>query len=80
MCGNIKKIRFPDRPATTAEIDAAVLQYVRKISDFRQPSADNQKLWDETRENIAGAVRELLTGLATIRASALQKGKFKARR
>lgn len=76
MCGNIKKLRFPDRPATTAEVEAAVLQYVRKISNIRKPSAENQEAFDSALAGIAGAVHEMLDGLKVKRANAVKKAMF----
>jgi hypothetical protein len=77
MCGNIKRLRFPDRPATEAEIEAAVLQYVRKIADLRNPSAANKAVFDGARADIEGAVRELLAGLKVRRAEAVAKASFR---
>ena len=50
MCGNIKKLRFPDRPATDAEIQAAVLRV--KLTRLAE--------WNETRKQLAGVYDELL--------------------
>ncbi len=77
MCGNIKKLRFPDRPATDTEIDAAVLQYVRKISDLRHPSAENDKVFNEACEKIGASVKVLLTGLKVRHHAAMEKALFK---
>lgn len=77
MCGNIKRLRFPDRPATAAEIDAAILQFVRKICDVRQPSAANQAAWDDARQAMAVSVKTMLSGLTARRASAVTKALFK---
>ncbi len=78
MCGNIKKLRFADRPATSAEIDAAILQYVRKISDLRQPSTDNQKLWDQTRTQMAKSMKKLLDRVTSQHMAAVKQAKFSA--
>lgn len=78
MCGNIKKLHFADRPATSSEIEAAILQYVRKISDLRQPSADNQKLWDDTRTQMAKSVKKLLDRVASQHMAAVKQAKFSA--
>lgn len=50
-------------PATDAEIEAAALQYVRKISGFRQPAKHNSKVFDRAVAEIAAASQELLDGL-----------------
>ena len=78
MCGNIKKLRFPDRPATDAEIDAAVQQYLRKITSMRKPSAANQAAFAAASEEIATALREMLTNLKGRRAKAVAMALFKA--
>jgi len=38
MCRSIKTLRIPDQTATDEEIRAAALQFVRKVSGYRQPS------------------------------------------
>jgi len=38
MCRNITELRGLEPPATEAEIEAAALQYVRKVSGLRQPT------------------------------------------
>jgi hypothetical protein len=73
VCGNIKKLRFPDRPATETEIDAAVLQYLRKICDLRRPSGENEAAFAEARGLIAASVRDLLAGIKNRRAEATAK-------
>ena len=76
MCGNIKKLRHPDRAATATEVTAAVRQYLRKISDMQQPSAENQAAFDEACQQVGAAVQRLLDGLKTKRAEALVKAQF----
>lgn len=78
MCGHIKKLRFPDRPATDAEVEAAVSQYLRKIGDMRVPSAKHQPAFDQAREEIVKAMREMLDGLKVKRAKAVAMAVFKA--
>lgn len=63
MCGNIKKLRFPDRLATEQEVNAAVLQFVRKISHVRAPSPDNKPAFDDACDKIALSVRTMLDNL-----------------
>jgi hypothetical protein len=78
MCGNIKKLRFPDRPATPAEVDAAVLQFVRKISNVRKPSEENREAFDAALAKIAGSVQTMLDGLVVRRTAALATATFEA--
>ncbi len=64
MCRSIKTLRPPATPAVTdADIDAAALQYVRKVSGFRAPAAHNREAFDQAVAAVAGATRDLLDGL-----------------
>ena len=63
MCRSIQQLRGADPPATDAEIRDAALQYVRKISGYRAPSAANRAVFDAAVDAVAGATRELLDGL-----------------
>ena len=63
MCRSIKQLRNPVQPPTDAEIDAAALQFVRKVSGYRTPSAANQLAFDTAVAEIAGATRRLLDSL-----------------
>ncbi|MFF8229841.1 DUF2277 domain-containing protein [Streptomyces caelestis] len=65
MCRSIKTLRPPAMPeeATEADIRAAALQYVRKVSGFRAPAAHNQEVFERAVESIAQATAELLDGL-----------------
>lgn len=63
MCRSIKTLRTAEDPVTEAEIDAAALQYVRKISGYRQPSRANQAAFDAAVREVADATRRLLDGL-----------------
>ena len=63
MCRSIKILRNPQSPATEAEIDAAALQFVRKISGYRQPSRANADAFDAAVAEIAEASRRLLLQL-----------------
>jgi len=65
MCRSIKQLRLPDAPATEAEIQAAALQYVRKVSGYRAPSKTNQAAFDAAVAEIALATQRLLEQLGT---------------
>ena len=65
MCRNIKTLFNFEPAATQAEVDAAALQFVRKISGFNKPSKANQVAFDAAVEAVARAARELLTSLST---------------
>jgi hypothetical protein len=67
MCRSIKLLRpkttETDWRATDLEIEEAALQFVRKISGFRQPSAANQQVFDTAVGDIGEASRKLLDSL-----------------
>ncbi|MEV4785120.1 DUF2277 domain-containing protein [Streptomyces tuirus] len=75
MCRSIKTLRPPAMPeeATEADVRAAALQYVRKVSGFRAPAAHNQEVFDRAVEAIAQATAELLDGLEVRGAGAARK-------
>jgi hypothetical protein len=64
MCRSIKTLRRTDEPATDDEIRAAALQFVRKISGYRMPSQRNTLAFDAAVDDVAGAARRLLEGIA----------------
>ena len=53
MCRSIKTLRSADEPATEEEIRAAALQYVRKVSGYRQPSKKNEEAFEHAVDQIA---------------------------
>jgi hypothetical protein len=63
MCRSIKTLRRANEPATDEEIHAAALQFVRKVSGFRQPSKKNTDAFDAAVDEIAGVSRRLLESL-----------------
>ncbi len=64
MCRSIKTLREPyTENVTDADVRAAALQYVRKISGFRAPAGHNAQAFDQAVTVIAGATRELLDQL-----------------
>ena len=65
MCRNIRTLYNYDPPSTPADIEAAALQYVRKVSGYRQPSARNQSAFDQAVVEVARATAVLLEGLQT---------------
>ncbi|MFC4590774.1 DUF2277 domain-containing protein [Sphaerisporangium corydalis] len=61
MCRSIKTLREPyTSDVTDDDVRAAALQYVRKISGFRAPSARNAETFERAVEVIAAATRDLL--------------------
>ena len=64
MCRSIKTLRPPYTEAVTdADMRAAALQYVRKISGFRAPAAKNAAAFDAAVEEIAESTARLLAAL-----------------
>ena len=63
MCRNIQQLRGAEPPATDDEIRDAALQFVRKISGYRTPSAANAPAFEAAVDDVALAVRRLLDGL-----------------
>jgi hypothetical protein len=60
MCRSIKTLRRPEEPATEEEIRAAALQFVRKVSGYRQPSRANAEAFNEAVDEISAASARLL--------------------
>lgn len=60
MCRSIVTLRRPDRAATEEEVRAAALQFVRKVSGYRQPSRRNAEAFERAVDEVAGASRRLL--------------------
>jgi hypothetical protein len=63
MCRSIKRLREGATPAPDEEIEAAALQFVRKISGFSKPAPHNQSVFDQAVDEIAAASQRLLDGL-----------------
>ncbi|MFI5929008.1 DUF2277 family protein [Micromonospora sp. NPDC051543] len=64
MCRSIKTLREPFTPQVTdADIEAAALQYVRKISGFRAPAAHNAAAFEAAVAAVTEATRTLLDQL-----------------
>ena len=65
MCRNIRTLYNFEPPATEDEVEAASLQYVRKISGFTKPSQANEEAFARAVERVAAVSRELLDELVT---------------
>jgi hypothetical protein len=71
MCRSIKTLREPyTSDVTVNEMEAAALQYVRKISGFRAPAAHNTEAFDAAVVAVTAATRELLDKLVVGRPAA----------
>jgi len=66
MCRSIKKLRDPDIIPSEAEIQAAALQYIRKVSGYRQPSRRNQEVFDRAVLEVTASTHKLLEQLHTL--------------
>ena len=65
MCRNIRQLHNFEPPATTTEVEAAALQYVRKVSGSARPSQANQEAFDRAVAEVAHATQHLLGALTT---------------
>jgi hypothetical protein len=65
MCRNIRTLFNFEPPVTDAEVRAASLQFVRKISGFAKPSKANEAAFLAAVDVVAAASRELLGALQT---------------
>ena len=64
MCRSIKTLRPPfTEEVGSADVSAAALQYVRKISGFREPAAHNREAFDKAVNEVAAATQLLLDRL-----------------
>lgn len=64
MCRSIKTLRPPYAESVTEDdTRAAALQYVRKISGFREPAAHNAAAFERAVDQVAAATSELLDSL-----------------
>ena len=67
MCRSIKTLRRADAPATPEEVQAAALQFVRKVSGFRQPSHINSGAFERAVAEVTRASQTLLDDLSAPR-------------
>ena len=85
MCRNIRTLFNYEPVATSDEVRAASLQFVRKLSGFTKPSQSNQAVFDRAVEEVAVAAQRLLNGLSTAappkdRATEAAKARVRAER
>jgi hypothetical protein len=65
MCRNIRVLHNFEPPATSDEVTAAALQYVRKVSGTTKPSQANQEAFDRAVREVAHVTQHLLDALVT---------------
>lgn len=64
MCRSIKTLREPyAESVTSADVHAAALQYVRKVSGFHQPAAHNVAAFDAAVAQVAATTQQLLDSI-----------------
>ncbi len=64
MCRNIKVLRQAERIPTDEEIHLAALQFVRKVSGYRQPSRKNTTAFEQAVDEVSAATHRLFEQLA----------------
>jgi len=70
MCRSIKQLREGNEPATREEVEAAALQFIRKISGYRQPSRKNAYAFDQAVLEVSNSATRLLDSItATVSVS-----------
>ena len=65
MCRNIKTLFNFEPPATTDEVNASALQFVRKLSGMNKPSKANEEAFELAVERVAAAAQEMLNSLVS---------------
>ena len=78
MCRSIKPLRRYSEIATAEEVEAAALQFVRKVSGYRKPSPANAPAFDAAVARIAAETEVLLAALASAHPSAKRDGSAEA--
>ncbi len=64
MCRSIKTLRPPfTDDVTSQDVEAAALQFVRKVAGMRSPSSANQPAFDRAVQEVAAATADLLSQL-----------------
>ena len=63
MCRSIKQLRVPEGRVSDEEVEAAALQFVRKISGFRKPSRANEETFNRAVQEIAHISQHMLDDL-----------------
>ncbi|MHB1343085.1 MAG: DUF2277 domain-containing protein [Thermoleophilia bacterium] len=64
MCRNIKVLRNAERLPTREEMEAAALQFVRKVSGYNKPSRAHAEAFDQAVADVTAATERLFESLA----------------
>ncbi len=79
MCRSIKTLRAPvTDPVTPEDVEAAALQYVRKVAGMRQPAARNRDAFDAAVAAVAAATQTLLDNVSVRTAASTGRGRTRA--
>jgi hypothetical protein len=65
MCRNIRTLYNFEPPTTREEIDAAAVQYVRKVTGMQKPSQANEAVFEQAVEEVGAVTQRLLDSLVT---------------
>ncbi|HVS64373.1 MAG TPA: DUF2277 domain-containing protein [Thermoanaerobaculia bacterium] len=65
MCRNIRTLHNFEPPASPEEVEAAALQYVRKVSGSTRPSQANEQVFLRAVAEVSAATTRLLDSLVT---------------
>lgn len=65
MCRSIRPLFNVNPPASGQDVMEAAVQFIRKVSGFRNPSRANQEAFDRAVEDVAAATQRLLESLVT---------------
>jgi hypothetical protein len=63
MCRSIKQLREGNEPATPEEVEAAALQFIRKISGYRQPSRKNADAFERAVREVSDSAGRLIESI-----------------
>lgn len=63
MCRSIKQLREGNEPATREEVEAAALQFIRKISGYRQPSRKNADAFEKAVLEVSDSATRLIDSI-----------------
>jgi hypothetical protein len=66
MCRSIKQLRRQGEQTAGADVEAAALQFVRKISGYRQPAKKNEDAFERAVEEITRASRRMLAEMGAM--------------
>ena len=63
MCRNIRVLHHFEPPTTPDEVEAAALQYVRKVSGLTRPTAADEAAFARAVKEVAASTGRLLAAL-----------------